>query len=336
MSLAEFISGMPKVELHVHLEGSIRPETLLRLARRNRVALPADTVEGLRDWYTFRDFPHFVQIYVTASKCIRTPEDIELIAREFVDGQVEQNVLHTEVTYTAETILRHCGIPWDEQLAALQSARSYAQSRGVTVDYILDIVREVPAQTGLQIARWALSAQGDGVCALGLTGVEADTSASRHVEAFREAKAGGLRIATHAGESSGPETIRDCLELLGADRIGHGIRCLEDPALVDVLRERQIPLEVCPSSNVCLGFAPSFAEHPINAMIDHGLNVSVNSDDPPMFNTTLSGEWERCVETFGWSKDRMMSIQVQTIEAAFVSESRKSELNAAVGNYFSK
>lgn len=320
---------MPKVELHVHLEGSIRPETLLKLAKRNSVSLPADTIEGLREWYRFRDFNHFVQIYIAGSKCIKTPDDIELIAREFVDGQVEQNILHTEVTYTAETIQRHCGIPWSEQWAALKSAREYAHNKGVTLNYILDIVREVPPEVGLQIANWAISAQHEGVCALGLTGVEADTPAAVHQEAFKRAKEAGLNIATHAGETSGPQSIWDCLELLGADRIGHGIRCLEDDALVDELVGRQTHIEVCPSSNVFLGLASSIESHPINAMLTRGLNIGVNSDDPPMFNTTVTQEWDKCVAAFGWTDEQVLDIQHNTIQAAFVSDSRKHELATA-------
>src|ERR1044072_5852677 len=201
MSLSEFIAQMPKVELHVHLEGSIRPETLLKLAQKNGVSLPADTVDGLHDWYRFRNFNHFVDIYVAASKCIRTPDDIELIAREFVDGQVAQNVMHSEVTYTAETIERHCGISWSDQLRALRAAETYASSLGASLVWVIDIVREVSAETGLRVADWAIEAG----TALGLSGVEKDTPADRHKEAFRRAKNAGLKIATHAGETGGAQ-----------------------------------------------------------------------------------------------------------------------------------
>jgi adenosine deaminase len=330
----EFVAQMPKVELHVHLEGSIRPETLLKLAKRNGVALPADTVEGLREWYTFRDFNHFVEIYVAASKCIQSPDDIELIAREFVDGQAAQNILHSEVTYTAETIQRHAGIPWRDQLAALQRARQYAHTIGLSLEFVIDIVREEHADVGLQVADWAIDAMGACVCALGLSGVEKDTPAARHEQAFRNAKDAGLKITTHAGETSGPGSIWDCLLALGADRIGHGIRCLEDATLVQELRNHAIPLEVCPSSNVCLGAAISIEEHPIQNMLAEGLTISVNSDDPPMFNTTLTQEWGKCVEAFGWSKPQMLEIQLQTIQSSFASLERKDEIEAATREYF--
>ena len=140
MLKAENFHRMPKVELHVHLEGSIRPETVLQLARRNHIALPADTVDGLRDWYRFRDFPHFVQVYVAVSKTIKTADDIELITREFLEGQAAQNILHSEVTYTACTIEKYNGIPWDQQIEALNRARAYGEKDlGVTMGLILDI-----------------------------------------------------------------------------------------------------------------------------------------------------------------------------------------------------
>lgn len=322
---------MPKVELHVHLEGSIRPETLLKLAKKNGVSLPADTVDGLHDWYRFRDFSHFVDIYVSASKCIRTPEDVELIACEFVDGQVAQNVVHSEVTYTAETIERHCGIPWPDQLGALRSAEAYARSKGVILTWIIDIVREVPAETGLRVADWAIEAG----AALGLSGVEKDTPAARHAEAFRRAKQAGLNITTHAGETGGAAVIWECLRELDADRIGHGIRCLEDDELVQELLDRGTHLEVCPSSNVCLGNAPSVAEHPIQGMLARGLNVSVNSDDPPMFNTTVTEDIQKCAAAFGWTQDQVVELQLNAINAAFVDEDRRGELEAGLRRFAS-
>jgi adenosine deaminase len=333
MSIPEFIAQMPKVELHVHLEGSIRPETLLKLAKKHAIALPADSVEGLRNWYRFRDFNHFVEIYVAASSCIRTPADLELVAREFVDGQIAQNVMHSEVTYTAETIERRCGIPWRDQLEVLKAAREDAKSRGVSLRWILDIVREVPAEVGMKVADWAIEAE---AAALGLSGVEADTPAERHKEAFRKAKQAGLKVTTHAGETSGPKAIWDCLNLLGADRIGHGIRCLEDDSLVQALLDHHIHLEVCPSSNVCLGNAPSIALHPIENMLARGLNVSVNSDDPPMFNTTVTREIQLCAEAFGWTKEQVVEIQLNTIDAAFATKERRGQLEAALREFAAK
>ncbi len=173
MSIERLIRAMPKVELHVHLEGSIRPATLLKLARRNRVPLPADTVERLQEWYTFRDFAHFVEIYDLVSRCIQTLDDIELIAREFLTYQAAQNIWHSEVTYTPFTHYRWKGLPFAQQLAALNRARAWAESElGVTMRFVLDFARKAPLDQAATVADWAVAARDEGVVALGLGGVE--------------------------------------------------------------------------------------------------------------------------------------------------------------------
>ncbi|MFL5804168.1 MAG: adenosine deaminase, partial [Roseiflexaceae bacterium] len=272
MSLESYIQAMPKAELHVHLEGAIQPETLLALARRNGVALPADTVAGLRSWYTFTDFAHFVEIYLAISACIRSADDIELIAREFLAGQAAQGIRYSEVTYTAFTHYHFKGLPFREQLAALNRARAWAAAElGVAIGLVIDIPRNISAENGLLVADWAIDGMGDGVIALGLGGPEISNPPEKFAEAFARARAAGLPSVPPAGESVGPESIWGALHALDALRIGHGVRCLEDAALVAELRERQIPLEVCPTSNVCLGVAPSIAEHPLPRLIDEGL-----------------------------------------------------------------
>ena len=227
---------MPKVELHVHLEGSIRPETLLKLAALNGVALPADSVEGLREWYAFRDFPHFVEVYVEATKCIRTPDDLELIMREFLEGQKAQNVLHSEVTYTATTVEKHCGIAWEGQHAALlRGMRWGEETLGVTCGLILDIVRGDPVERAMELTEWATGSEG--VLALGMAGEEARGTLP-YAPCVELAERRSLPWIPHAGETTGPETIRECLAIGTPRRIGHGVRAVEDPLLVEELRDR--------------------------------------------------------------------------------------------------
>lgn len=318
---------MPKVELHVHLEGSIRPETLLKLARRHNVRLPADTVEGLRRWYTFTDFPHFVEIYVTISRCLKTPDDIELVTREFLEGQAAQNIIHSEATYTAYTLYQLHRIPFDDQLAAINRAREWARSAlGVTMGLTLDIAREVPPDDGLITADWAIRGLGRGVTGFGLGGYEVGNPPEKHAKAFERAMTAGLPSVPHAGETMGPESVWGALRALRADRIGHGVRCVEDAALVEELRARQIPLEVCPTSNVRLKVVPSLAEHQLPKLLDAGLCVTINSDDPPMFNTTLTDEWLACVNTFGWDVEVIEELSWNAVRAALLPEGEKEEL----------
>lgn len=308
---------MPKVELHVHLEGSIRPETVLRLAERNGVALPAETVEGLSEWYAFRDFPHFVEIYVAVTGCIKSAEDIEFITREFLVGQAEQNILWSEVTYTATTIERVCGVPWNEQIDALNRAMDWGRAElGIDMGLIIDIVRGRPIEEAMQTVEWVLGARDRGVVALGLAGNEGVGATKEYQTAFDVALEAGVSIVPHAGETVGAFSIWECLEATQCKRIGHGIRCLEDAALVKELRSSGVVLEVCPSSNVCLTAIPDLAHHPIAEMVEMGLAVTINSDDPPMFNTTLSDEYARCSATFGWEEEDLRGFVRTAAEAS--------------------
>ena len=325
--IREELLKLPKVELHVHLEGSIQPETVLLLAERNRVDLPASDVQGLRDWYTFRDFPHFVEIYTTISSCIRTPEDIEFITREFLCGQASQNIIYTEATFTAFTLFTQSGIPWDEQLDAINRARIWARHEyNIEMQLVIDIVRERLVAEGESIAQWVIDSFGKGVCALGLTGIEGLNPPKKHKNAFVQVAKAGIPLTTHAGETEGPWSIWGCLNDLGSHRIGHGVRCLEDPALVDHLIENRIHLEVCPSSNVCLDVFPTLTDHTLPSLIDRGISVSINSDDPPMFNTSLTDEYVCCAEAFGLTSNQIQSIIQSAAGVAFLSESDKSSL----------
>lgn len=339
MQLETLIRRMPKVELHVHLEGSIQPETLLRLAKRNNVSLPATTVEGLREWYTFTDFAHFIEIYIAISSCICSAEDIELIAREFLRGQAAQHILHSEVTFTPYThysMNRH--IPFAEQLAALSRARYWAATQlGVSVGWVLDISRNVrPVEHSLMVADWAISGMKDGVIALGLGGPEIGHPAELFEAAFDRARAAGLASVPHAGETVGPESIWGALRSLKAQRLGHGVRCLEDPALVAELRERQIPLEVCPTSNVCLGVAPSIAEHPLPRLLEEGLFVTINSDDPPMFNTTLTDEYLKITDAFGFNAETLKKLVINAVRASLLPEPARTEMEARFQREFAE
>lgn len=329
MSLATYIQAMPKVELHVHLEGSIRPETLITLAQRHQVPLPANTVEGIRAWYTFTDFPHFIEVYRTISGCLRTPDDIELIAREFLAHQAAQNIRHSEVTYTGYTQYRVNGIPFADQLAAINRARAWAaETYHVSTTLTIDISREISGEAALMIADWAISGLGLGVTALGLGGPEVGNPPERFVAAFARARAAGLTSLPHAGETEGPASMWGALHALGAARLGHGVRCLEDPALVAELRARQIPLEVCPSSNVCLKVTPSLAQHPLPRLLAEGLYVTLNSDDPPMFNTTLTDEYLRVAGTFGYGADQLEALVLNGVRASQLSAPERQALEA--------
>lgn len=324
----EFIRAMPKVELHVHLEGSIQPATLLALAKRNGVSLPATSVEGLKEWYQYRDFPHFVEIYVAISQCLKTAEDIELVMREFLTGQAAQNIRHSEVTYTASTIEKYSQISWPDQRAALERATEYGRTQlGVSCGIIVDIVRGDSPERSLEVARWVVEAKGSSVVALGLAGEERFGS-EPYRAAYDLVHDAGIPIAAHSGETMGPDSVREVLNVVRPERIGHGVRAIESPSLVRELASSRIPVEVCPSSNVCLGVYPSLEAHPLSQMLDAGINVSINSDDPPMFGTSLTEEMIKCCDEFGFNEDILWSLTVNAAQAAFLSGDERRTLLA--------
>jgi adenosine deaminase len=332
-----FIRTMPKVELHVHLEGSVRPETFLNLAKHHRVPLPAETIEGLREWYLFRDFDHFIEIYMAISSCLRTPEDIEMLTREFITGQAQQNIVYSEVTFTPYNQLLNCRLGMHEQLDAVNRARAWGERElGVRMGMIVDIPRERSVEAGLEIARFVVDRYGDGIIALGLGGPEKGNPASKFREAFEMVHAAGVPCIVHAGETDGPPSIRDAIETARPRRIGHGVRCIEDPHLMAYLKETQIPLEVCPTSNVRLKVYPSIEKHSLPDLIDYGLNVTLNSDDPPLFNTTLTDEFIKCSAQFGWDRLLIHRLVLNALDVSLLPDPEKQILRESILRRFSQ
>jgi len=328
MTFTEFIRAMPKVELHVHLQGATQPETWLELARRNHITLPADDLAGMHEWFKFTDFPHFLKVYIKVCECIRTPEDVEWLTREFLAGQARQNIRYTEFTYTPHIHYKLAGLQGDQQLAALNRGRAWAQAElGVESGIILDISRNVTPEEGLWTADLAISGRHDGVVALGLGGPEVGHPPEKHAISFAKAHAAGLRCVLHAGETEGAASIWGALHQ-GSLRIGHGVRCFEDPALVDYLREKQIPLEVSPTSNICLNVFPRMEDHPLPKLIEAGLYVTLNSDDPPMFNTTLTDEFLTVARVFNFDTDTLTTLVMKALRASFLPAERKATLEA--------
>src|SRR5450432_703632 len=329
MVLADMIQSMPKVELHVHLEGAVQPAILLQLAQQNHVTLPANTEAGIREWYQFTDFAHFIEIFWTISECICTADDMELIAREFLRGQAQQNIVYTEVIFSPFIHYKQKGLRFEDQLAALQRAASWArQELKIDMGIVADISRQITPAEGLLVADWAIGAMHvqDGVIALGLGGPEIGHPPQKHQEAFERAYRAGLPALPHAGETVGPESIWGALDTLHPRRILHGVRCLEDEALVTRLREQQIPLDVCPTSNICLKVFPSMAQHPLPELLASGLFVTINSDDPPMFNTTLTDEYRAIAAAFGLTAAQIQALVLNGVQASLLPIPAKNDL----------
>jgi aminodeoxyfutalosine deaminase len=333
MSLTSYLRAAPKVELHVHLEGAILPETLLALAQRNGVALPAEDVAGLREWFTFRDFPHFVKIFYLITTCLRTAQDYEDIAYQFGAEMGRQHVRYAEVTFTPSTQYSR-GIPQDAWFGGLTRGRERARADfGVEIAWVFDIVRYLSDASQVHpLADYttavAIEGMRDGVIALGLGGLEAGHPPEPFAPYFTRARAAGLRSAPHSGETAGPESIWGAIRTLGAERIGHGVRAIEDPALVRYLADEHLPLEVNPTSNLRLGIYPSLAEHPLRRLRDAGVTIAVGSDDPPLFNTTLSDEVALLGEPFAFDVAACDAILLDAVRSSFLPAERKAALLA--------
>ncbi|RCG29831.1 adenosine deaminase [Sphaerisporangium album] len=323
-SVNEFIAALPKAELHVHLVGSASVPTVLELTRRHPGGPVPTTEEELRRFYDFRDFRHFAQIYEGVNALVREPEDVATLVTGAARDLAAQNVRYVELTVTPYSHHR-MGMPMPAVTEALDLAAREAAGLGVRVGYIFDI----PGEFGVEGARatldHALSEPPQALVALGLAGIEEERPPYRDAfrDAFRAATAAGLHSVPHAGETSGPETIWEVIEGLGAERIGHGIRCLDDPRLVEHLRETRTPLEVCPTSNVRTRQVPEIAAHPLPRLLQEGLYVTLNSDDPPMFGTTLNREYQVAAEVFGLGAEDLAGLARDAVRASFLEEDAK-------------
>ncbi len=326
MDLSEFALRMPKAELHVHLEGSILPRTLLKLAQLNHISLPVDNVTGLEDLYRFRNFDQFLETYLMITKCLRTADDYRLIAYEYGSECFRQNIRYAEVTFTILTNTSLTALPWQEILGGLNAGREQAGvDFGVRWQWVFDIVRNNP-ETQTAVLDITLAARDQGVVALGLGGLEVGFPPELFADTFALAEAEHLHRVPHAGEIAGPQSVWSAIKLLHAERIGHGVRSIEDPALVEYLKSSKLPLEVCPTSNICLNVYPDYASHPLRKLWDAGLFLTIGSDDPPMFGTDLNHEYQVLVMDYNFTQPELERISLNAVQASFLSPSEKLKL----------
>jgi adenosine deaminase len=333
-ALDQFIVAMPKVELHLHLEGSVLPATARELAAKHGRTLPFLEGEDVERSYQFRDFPHFIEAYVASAGCLREPDDFTRVVIDLGQDAARQNIRYLEVFFSPEPHVRTKGLSFDAMLAGMNAGRAEAQCRwGIEMRWIADGVRgaEVGPISVTQTVEWISRLElEDGVIGLGLGGNEVNGPPHLYVEDFAAARASGLHIVAHAGETTGSQTIWDTIHLLQAERIGHGVRAIEDPALVAYLAEHQIPLELCPTSNVCIGVVPAACDHPFRRLDDAGVLVTVNSDDPPLFGTTLTDEYRLLAREFGYDSADLERITLNAVHASFLPAAEKSRLASEI------
>jgi aminodeoxyfutalosine deaminase len=324
---ADALAALPKIELHVHLEGSIRADTAIELARRHGED-PSEVLVLGDDGYPapFRDFDHFVATFVATSRQVRRPEDLRTVAADFARNQLRQGVLYTEATFTAHTLVAH---GW-EPTAMWQAVREgFAEVADTDVRLIVDVPRDAGVAAAERTIELVESADAP-IVGLGLTGIEGAVP-ERDFAMLRDAADRlGLGLAVHAGETGSPDNIRAALDDLGADRIGHGIAAVRDDALLARLAADGVPVEVCPSSNVSLGLVDDLDAHPLPKMAAADLELTINSDDPPFFSTTLTEELGHAARLLELDLDGLRDLQHRAARAAFVDDETRSRLLAAI------
>jgi aminodeoxyfutalosine deaminase len=328
---AAFVAGLPKAELHVHHVGSASPATVAELARRHPGTVPSD-LDELRDFFKFRDFAHFIEVYLAVVNLVREPEDVRLLTYEIAAEMAGQNIRYAELTCTPYTNVR-AGVPIEAFVEAVEDARLAAQrDHGVRLQWIWD----VPGEFGVEAAAATVSyleRAPSSLVGFGLGGPEIGVPRPQFQPYFEQALALGLHSVPHAGETTGPETVWDALRLLGAERIGHGTTSTQDPVLLDHLVAERVPLEVCPTSNIATGAVAALDEHPIKEMYAAGAVVTVNSDDPPMFGTTLNREYEIAAALLGLDEDGIAELARNGVRSSFTTPAAKLSLLAEIDDY---
>jgi aminodeoxyfutalosine deaminase len=285
----------PKIELHVHLEGTVRPRTLLQIAARNDYALPADTEEGLETLYEFRDFAHFIDVWILTTNALRTEEDFRQVVTDYAKEAASHGALYIEAIFSPSERVRR-GVGWDEIFSGYcDGAEEARELYGVEIRLTPDIVRSFPLDEAEQVVRYSAKYRDRGVVGVGLGGLEADFPPEPYAPVFALARELGLASVPHAGEVAGPSSVRGAVEELGAARLRHGFRAVDDPGLLREVAGRRIVLDICPISNVRTRAVGSLEEHPLPQLVAAGALCSISTDDPAMFDTDLARDCEAAV-----------------------------------------
>jgi aminodeoxyfutalosine deaminase len=323
-----FLHALPKVELHVHLLGSASVPTVLELAGRHPDSgVPADE-QKLADFYEFRDFAHFIDVYAAVNTLVRTAGDITALVVGLARDLSRANVRYAEVTVTPVSHLRE-GIDSEHLAAALNEGRRRASAEhSVALGWVFDTPGEFGLDAAWDTLAWVRRHEPDGTVGYGLGGPEIGIGRAQFARPFTVAREAGLRSLPHAGETAGPASIWSALHDLGADRIGHGIQATADPRLLDYLAEHCIALEVCPTSNLRTGAVRSIEEHPLPRLLQWGVPVTLNTDDPGMFGTDLTREYRIVHEVFGLTIPELAHIARTAITAAYCSDELRAQLLA--------
>jgi adenosine deaminase len=310
------LAARPKIELHLHLEGAAPPAFIRGLAREKHADIGG--IFDARGHYAYRDFPHFLQVYEAATSVLRTPEDYARLTRAVLSECAANGVIYAETFLSPDFCGGRDVSAWRDYLAAIREAAEAAErDDGIVLRGIVTAIRHFGPDKAKETALCAAETAGDWLVGFGLAGNEAVGQPRDFAWSFDLAREAGLKLTAHAGEWGGPDSVRDALDDLRVTRIGHGVRAIEDPALVDRLAEDGIVLEVCPGSNIALGLYRGWRAHPIERLRAAGVPVTVSTDDPPFFHTTMTREYDRLAEAFDWDAGVFETVEKTAAAAAF-------------------
>jgi len=326
MNVEKLIRTIPKAELHIHIEGSLEPEMMFAIARRNGIALRYRSVDELCVAYEFTDLESFLNIYYYGASVLREQRDFYDMTLDYLHHAAADGVRHAEIFFDPQTHTRR-GVPFATVIEGIDGAlKDGARKLGISAGLILCFLRHLSAEEAMKTLEEALPFK-DRIIAVGLDSSEVGNPPSKFASVFARARSEGLRTVAHAGEEGPPSYIREALDLLGVSRIDHGVRCTEDPALVAELVARRIPLTVCPLSNVKLRVFRSMKEHNLRELLRRGVRVTINSDDPAYFGGYVVDNFMAIHRAIGLTEDEVRQLARNSFEASFLSEDEKSRLS---------
>lgn len=323
--MRDWLKALPKAELHLHIEGSLEPELMFELAERNGVSLAYDSAEAVRAAYDFDDLQSFLDLYYQGMAVLHTADDFDDLAMAYFRRAHAEGVVHVELSFDPQAHLSR-GVSLATQIEGLRRAmRRAARELDLSTALIMSFLRDRPAEEAMQVLEQANSYL-ELIDAVGLDSAERGNPPGQFAEVFARARDLGLARVAHAGEEGPASYISEALDSLDIGRVDHGVRCLEDPALVARLREAQIPLTVCPLSNVRLKVVEAMSDHPLPALLDAGLKLTVNSDDPAYFGGGVLDNYLACHQAFGWEHEQLKDLARNAIEVAYMDDARRLEL----------
>jgi aminodeoxyfutalosine deaminase len=335
MTSKSFIQSLPKAELHLHLEGSVDPATVAELSRRYNTPLPTEnnrydvagsgdvlTEDDVRRLYSYKDFNGFLMAFKSVTERLRSAEDYELVTYRLMQKLRQQNVVHAEV-YVSVGVIRWRGQPVEPIFEGMERGRERGQRDfGVSLLWIFDAVRHFGPEAAAEVFNLAARLRERNVVGIGIGGDEARGPAEGFRDLYKKAADNGLRLTAHAGETTGPESVWGAINI-GAERIGHGLSAARDPELMEVMAQKQVPVEMCITSNLRTGACKDMQEHPVKKFFDEGLMITLSTDDPAMFQTSLNKEFEIAQQEFGFSEEHLRELARNSIEASFLPVEKK-------------